>query len=293
MDNLTISVASGKGGTGKTTIATNLAVALAEQGRNVAYIDCDVEEPNGHIFLKPEIKKVSEVNVLIPHVDLKKCTFCGECSEICEYNAIAVFQKKVMVFPSLCHSCGGCYHICPERAIHEIGRPIGIINIGTGQGVKFFEGRLNVGEAISPPITRVLRGITPTWEVSLIDAPPGTSCPVIEAVKATDFVVLVSEPTPFGLNDLKLAVEMVRALKLKFGVVINRCDIGDDNLEKYCRIENIDILARLPFARKIAKTYSRGEMISLSDPGYNSTMLNIFKIIEDKVNGNGTGGIKR
>jgi len=290
---LKISIASGKGGTGKTTIATNLAITLAQRGRDVTYVDCDVEEPNGHLFLKPEIKKTEPVPVLVPHVDLEKCTFCGECAKVCEYNAIAVLKNKVMVFPSLCHSCGGCYWICPEKAIDEIPRTIGVINSGNGDGLMFYEGRLNIGEALSPPVTKALKKNVPESEVVVIDAPPGTSCPVIEAINGTDFVILVTEPTPFGLNDLKLAVGMVREMRIPFGVVINCSDIGDKGVEKYCQTEDIDILMKILYDRKIAEAYSKGELVSLVNSGLLGNLYELYETIVSKVNHDGTRDNKR
>lgn len=278
-----ISIASGKGGTGKTTIATNLAVAIARMGVDVAYLDCDVEEPNGSIFLNPEITKEIEVTVPVPRVDMDKCTLCGECSSACEYHAIAVLGKTVEVFPSLCHGCGGCSDVCPEDAIEEIPRTIGTISCGVGMGVKFFEGRLNVGEAISPPIIKALRKLDHDSETIIIDASPGTSCPVIEAISETDFVVLVTEPTPFGLNDLELAVGMVREIGLPCGVVINRSDVGDNRTDEYCKKEGIDILMRIPFDRRVAEEYSRGGMMFAVDPGYEQSLCELYENIVKRV----------
>ncbi len=288
-----ISVASGKGGTGKTTVATNLAVALAEKGKDVTYLDCDVEEPNGRIFLKPTITESEDVSVLIPQVDHDKCTFCGECSKICQFNAIAVLLNKVLVFPSLCHSCGGCNAVCPERAISEVPRPIGKIASGSGHGFTFYEGRLNVGEALSPPVTKALKDMAPKSEVVIVDAPPGTSCPVIEAVKGTDYVILVTEPTPFGMNDLRLAVGMAKEMELPFGVVINRSDIGNDAVEEYCASEGISMLLKIPFDRKIAEAYSNGEMASLVRSGYSEDLHTLYKTIERRIQNDGTGNSKR
>jgi len=280
---LTLSIASGKGGTGKTTIATNLAVAIARMGVNVAYLDCDVEEPNGRIFLKPDITREIEVTVPVPRVDLDKCTLCGECSSACEYHAIAVLGKTVGVFPSLCHGCGGCSDVCPEDAIEEITRTIGTISCGVGMGAKFLEGRLKVGEAISPPITKVLRKLANNSGTTIIDAPPGTSCPVIEAISGTDFVVLVTEPTPFGLNDLELAIGMVREIGLPCGVVINRSDIGDSRTDEYCKREGIDILMRIPFDRRVAEEYSRGGMMFAVDPEYERSLGELYENIVKRV----------
>jgi len=280
---LKISIASGKGGTGKTTIATNLALALARQGRDVAYLDCDVEEPNGRIFLKPEITEQFDASVPIPEVNHEQCTLCGKCSAACEYHAIAVLGKKVELFPSLCHGCGGCSDICPENAIKEISRSIGVINYGIGMGVKFYEGRLNIGEAISPPLTKEMRRISKRADFTIIDAPPGTSCPVIEAIHDTDYVILVTEPTPFGLNDLMLAVAMVKEIGLQFGVLINRSNIGNSKTEEYCLNENIEILNQIPFDRKAAEAYSRGEMLYDINTNYKNIFNKLITNITDKV----------
>ncbi len=260
-----------------------MAVAIARMGKEVAYLDCDVEEPNGRIFLKPEITEQIDVTVPVPRVDLDKCTFGGECSAACEYHAIAVLGKTVEVFASLCHGCGGCSDICPEDAIEEVPRTIGHISRGVGMGVEFLEGRLNVGEALSPPVTKALKKLAITSDVAIIDAPPGTSCPVIEAISGTDFVILVTEPTPFGLNDLKLAVGMVQKIGLPHGVVINRSDIGDNRIEDYCRREQIDILLKIPFDRQVAVAYSRGEMIFSVDSAYEKSLLKLYQNVSERV----------
>lgn len=258
---MTIAVASGKGGTGKTTIATNLALSLARMGRQVQYLDCDVEEPNGHIFLRPLIMAVEDVTVGVPEVDVSKCTGCARCSQLCQYSAIVCIKEEVMTFEQLCHSCGGCIAVCPEGAIHEKPRKIGTAEYGHSNGVLFGHGRLDIGTIQTPAlIRRVKRGAKKNGIV-ILDAPPGTSCPVIEAVKGTDFVLLVTEPTPFGLNDLELAVGMVRELKLPFAVVINRSGIGDEAVMRYCQQEGIDIALEIPNDRRIAEAYSRGVMM--------------------------------
>jgi len=256
-----IAVASGKGGTGKTTIATNLARSLAQASRAVQYLDCDVEEPNGHIFLKPHLDRVEEVTVGVPLVDAGKCTGCGRCGQLCQYSAIICIQKHVLTFEQLCHSCGGCLAICPESAVTENPRRIGVAEYGAADGVAFGHGRLDVGAIQTPALIRHVKRCARDDAVVIVDAPPGTSCPVIEAVKGADFVLLVTEPTPFGLNDLELAIGMVRALRLPFAVLVNRCDMGDDGVVQYCRREGIDIALEIPNDRRIAEAYSQGRMM--------------------------------
>jgi len=257
-----IAIASGKGGTGKTTVATNLAFTLSERGRAVQLLDCDVEEPNCHIFVKPEIETSEPTMVPVPHVDKEKCTGCGICGEVCQYSAIVCMKGKVLVFPELCHGCGGCQRFCPENAISEEGREVGVVERGQAEGLHFGQGRLRVGEVMAPPLIKAVKQAAVESDVTIIDAPPGTSCPVIEAVRDSDFIVLVTEPTPFGLNDLKLAVEMVRILEVPFAVAINRCDVGDDAVKNYCAKEGIEIILEIPHDRLIAQAYSQGEIAS-------------------------------
>jgi MinD superfamily P-loop ATPase len=253
-----ICIASGKGGTGKTTIATNLAMSL---NGNVQLLDCDVEEPNAHLFMKPEIHHTERVGTPVPEVDLAKCDFCGQCGEICQFSAITVIGKKVLTFPELCHSCKGCMMVCPQEAISEKDRALGELEIGWSGSVEFIHGLLRIGEAMSPPlIERVKEHIDPE-KIAIIDAPPGTSCPVIAALKGADFAILVTEPTPFGLHDLKLAVGAVRILGIPLGIIVNRCDVGDDRVVTYAREEGIPILMEIPDDRKIAEAYSRGIMM--------------------------------
>jgi len=254
----TIAVASGKGGTGKTTVAVALALSAE---RPVRFLDCDVEEPNAHIFLKPQIRRSESVGIPIPSVDEAKCNACGECGRICQYHAIVSLKTKPLVFPELCHGCGGCAKVCPTGAITEVDREIGVVEVGTCDGIGFAQGRLNIGHPMSPPLIRAVKKHASDEGLTVIDCPPGTSCPVIAAVRGTDFVLLVTEPTPFGLHDLKLAVETVRELGLRFGVVINRADIGDGRVSDFCRTEDIPILLEIPEDRRIAEAYSRGESI--------------------------------
>jgi len=274
-----IAIASGKGGTGKTTVATNLAYVASRNGQSVAYLDCDVEEPNGHIFLKPQITDRRPVGSLIPQVDAEKCTLCGECGEICRFSAIVHVGEKVLVYPELCHGCGGCSLVCPADAIAEVSREIGVLETGQAGAVRFAQGVLNVGEAMSPPLIRAVKSTAFKTDLTIVDAPPGTSCPVIEAVRETDFVILVTEPTPFGFHDLKLAVEMVHVLKLPLGVVINRAGFKGTDIRSYCTARQIPILQEIPDDRKLAEAYSRGVMASEALPEYEAMFTGFLKTV--------------
>jgi len=276
-----ISIASGKGGTGKTTVAINLALSIEQ---DVSFLDCDVEEPNAHIFLKPEIIKTEPVTIPIPRVDKTKCDFCGKCARVCAYNAIVVLDKHILVFPNLCHGCGGCTLFCPKNAISEVEREIGVIESGRAGKINFAQGRLNISEAMATPIIRKLSKFAFDSSTTIIDAPPGTSCPMIEAVKKSDFCILVTEPTPFGFNDLLLAVEVLKQLKIPFGVIINRADIGDKKVEEYCQKENIPVLMRIPFNKEIAMAYSKGEPMIRVLPEYKKDFQNCFDKIGSYIN---------
>jgi len=275
-----ISIASGKGGTGKTTVATNLAVSL---GSDVQLLDCDVEEPNAHLFINPVIELNKKVFTPVPQIDEEKCNFCKKCAEICRFKAIAVIKEIVLTFPELCHSCGGCVEVCPEKAITETGRELGVIEIGHRNGLAFAHGRLRVGEAMSPPLIREVRSHTQSDQLTIIDAPPGTSCPVIAAMKGADFVLMVTEPTPFGLHDLKLAVEAVKLLEIPRGLVINRSDIGNDGVRKYAKMENLPILMEIPFDRRIAEVYSRGKLMVEEMPEWKERFRKLYLRIQEIV----------
>jgi MinD superfamily P-loop ATPase len=269
-----LSIASGKGGTGKTTIATNLAVAL---GTDVNLLDCDVEEPNDHIFIQPKITHTEKVSLKVPQVDMNKCSLCGLCQEICQFQAIVVVGKTVLTFPELCHSCGGCMEVCSEDAITEVDREIGVFESGSRNGLEFAYGRIFVGQVMAVPIIERVKDAVQPDKVNIIDAPPGTSCPVISSVKNTDFVILVTEPTPFGLNDLKLAVGMVKILNIPHGIIINRSDLGDEKVKEYAKEENIPILMEIPFDRQIAETYSKGKLLVEELPELKERFIHLYE----------------
>ena len=275
-----IAIASGKGGTGKTTIATNLVTQAARSGERVVYGDCDVEEPNGHLFLRPEISAGETFSLEVPAVVKERCTGCGKCGEVCVFSAIVVINKQVLTFPELCHSCGGCWLACPEDAIEQGDREIGAVETGNALGmVDFVHGRLRIGEAMSPPLIKAVKETAIEAPLQIFDAPPGTSCPVIVTVRDADYVVLVTEPTPFGLHDLTLAVEMLRELKKPFGVVINRADVGNEDVREYCNGASIEILAEIPDDRRVAEAYARGEIAVQVLPAYGE----LFQALLDKI----------
>jgi len=277
-----ISVASGKGGTGKTLVATSLALSLQNR-KPVQFLDCDVEEPDAHIFLKPLLNHKQVVSIPIPQVDEKKCTYCGRCAEVCAYNAIAVIGEKVLIFPELCHGCGACSYLCPEGAISEINKGVGVLEAGKAKGIEFIQGKLTVGEAMAPPVIReVKKHINREW-LTIIDVSPGTSCPVVEAVKDSDFCLLVTEPTPFGLNDLALAVDMLNKLDIPCGVVINRDGAGDSKVEEYCYREGVPILLRIPLNIEIAQVYSKGITLVEGMPQWREAFIKLYDDIEQIV----------
>jgi MinD superfamily P-loop ATPase len=291
-----VAVASGKGGTGKTTIAVNLALSLAADpsGNPIGplFLDCDVEEPNAALFLKPAINKRRQVGQMIPDVDSARCTYCGRCAEVCQYHALAVVGKKVLVFPELCHGCGSCTLNCPAEAIHEELHVMGTIERGCVGSTEFAQGTMKVGEAMAVPIIRQLKrwvipsdpGVRPV----ILDASPGTACPVVETMRGADVVLMVTEPTPFGLHDLRLAVEVARdELGLPVGVVINRDGVGDRGVNEYCAAEDIPILMRIPLDRRIAETYSEGMPLVEARPEYRERFVALWERMEECVHRQG------
>ncbi|MDD4956816.1 MAG: ATP-binding protein [Candidatus Omnitrophica bacterium] len=281
-----ISVASGKGGTGKTTVSTALALSLPGP---VQLLDCDAEEPNAHIFIKPDIKRTEDVFIYVPRIDEDICTLCGRCAEVCAYNAIAVLPGsgrtagRALVFRELCHGCGSCRYFCPENAIKEEKRKVGVVEVGYRGELEFVHGRMNIGEAMSPPVIRAVKHKLNKGRTVIVDAPPGTTCPVITAIHGSDACVLVTEPTPFGLHDLRLTVEVIKKMDIPFGVVINRHGLGDERTEEYCAQEGIPVLMKIPFSKEIAAEYSRGISIVEAFPEYRDEFAGLVKKLEEEM----------
>lgn len=277
-----LSVASGKGGTGKTTVSANLAKVM---NSDVHLLDCDVEEPNAHLFLKGVLNGEEVVNIPVPEIDKELCDGCGKCGKFCEYNALVSYGSVPIVFPEMCHGCGGCTLICPRKAIREVDKRIGVVEIRQDEHIKLVMGKLDVGVAMAPPLIRAVKKHLSEAQTAILDAPPGTSCPVIAAIRDTDFVLLVTEPTPFGLHDLKLSVDMVRELGLPLGVVVNRYGSGDDRVHEYCDQADVPVLLEIPDDRRIAEAYSRGQLIVDALPEYRDLFLELLNKTEGIVSG--------
>jgi MinD superfamily P-loop ATPase len=281
-----IAVASGKGGTGKTTIATSLARAVSPA--QTVFLDCDVEAPNAHLFLEPALSLRQEVSLLIPQVDNKRCTACGKCAEVCQYHAIVLLAGETLVFPELCHGCGSCALNCPENAISEVPDAIGVLESGpTSCGIKFARGVLNVGEPMAVPVIRQLKNWLGAHNqpLTIRDVPPGTSCPVVESLLGADFTILVTEPTPFGLHDLKLAARLVKQLNQSAGVVINRDGIGDNRVEEFCREAGLPVMMRIRFDRRIAEALAQGKTLVETFPEFLPQFRELYSQILELVSG--------
>ena len=274
-----ISIASGKGGTGKTTVAVNMALSL----KDVQLLDCDVEEPNVHVLLRPKINETKPVYVSIPQVNEELCDHCGKCSEFCEYNALFVSPKKVLIFPELCHACGGCMIVCPKNAIVEKRRKIGTVRMGVAGDVELVYGELEVSEPMPVPVIRKVKKQIRNNKTVIIDSPPGTSCPVIESVYKSDYSILVTEPTPFGLHDLKMMVQVLEEIKIPFGVIINRAGIGDRKVYEYCEEKGVPILLEIPFQRRVAELYSRGIPFVVEMPEWKKRFQLLLDNIEERL----------
>jgi MinD superfamily P-loop ATPase len=271
-----VSVASGKGGTGKTSVAVNLALSID----NAQLLDCDVEEPNAHIFLNPKISRTQVVAVPVPIVNEKLCDHCGKCADFCQYNAIFVGSDKVLVFPDLCHNCGGCALVCPKEAISEDQHKIGTLKLGSTGDLELVYGELEVGEPMAVPLIKEVKKNVRKNKNVVLDSPPGTSCPVIQTVKDSDFCILVTEPTPFGLHDLKIMVQVLENMRIPCGVVINRAGLGDNRVYKYCEEKGIPKLLEIPYERKIAEFYSRGIPFSLEMPEWKTKFQALFATVK-------------
>lgn len=268
-----IAVLSGKGGTGKTIVAASLAASLSES----QYVDCDVEEPNGALFLNPEIIETTPVNVLVPKVDESRCDGCGACAKACRFNAIAVVKKKVLIFPEICHHCGACVIACPQNAISEVQREIGVVE--TDRNGRFLQGRLNIGEPITIPIIHKLKQSVREDKINIFDCSPGASCTVVQTIDGCDYCILVTEPTPFGMHDLKIAVSLVRKMGMPFGVVLNKAMAGDKTIQTYCKNEKIVVLMEIPFLREIAENYSKGILPVKMDKAWEGKFVRMFSSI--------------
>jgi len=276
---MNIAISSGKGGTGKTFISTNIAYVLAKKEEKVRYLDCDVEEPNGHLFLKPEISKEEDVTLIAPcGVDKEKCIKCGKCVEACHYNAIAIVNDKVLFFNELCHVCGGCKIVCPADAIVEKERKIGVIRHGKSGAMDFHYALLETAEGgMSPRLVKRVKECAGEG-INILDSSPGTACPVVETVKEADLCVLVTDPTPFGINDLKLAVDMSRDIGQEPVIVVNRAEYYDDELKNYCCDEKLEIIGEIPDDRQIAETYSVGDIVVEKLPRYRELFEKIVRL---------------
>lgn len=280
---MNIAVASGKGGTGKTTVACSLALSLSAQSQKVSFLDCDVEAPNAHLFLQPEFQHTEDVNRLIPKVDENKCTGCERCAEVCQYHAIVVLGGKTLIFPELCHGCGSCTLECPENAITEIPEKMGILEAGlTPEGITFARGLLDVGEPMAVPVIHQLKKWQPPQPatIALWDSPPGTSCPVVESIRGADYLLLVTEPTPFGLHDLKLAAQLAMELDIPAGVVINRDGVGDTQVDEFCLQARLPILMRIPLDREIGTGIAQGKTLIEIQPKYHNRFRAMYTQIE-------------
>ena len=275
-----ISIASGKGGTGKTTVAASLASIIPES----VYLDCDVEEPNGHLLLKPEFNSEERVEKNLPEINRDKCTFCGKCLEVCEFNALINLGSEIILFEEMCHSCGACVHFCPSKIITEISKEIGIIRKGIADGnVLFVDGVLNIGEVSVPPLIKEVKKNIVESKLNIIDSPPGTSCSMLEAVRESDFCILVTESTPFGLNDLKLAVDVLKTIKVPFGVVINKYAKSFIQMEKYLFNNGIEVLLKIEFDRRFAEAYSEGILPLNKYPELKAGFIELHKNIMKKM----------
>jgi MinD superfamily P-loop ATPase len=274
-----ITVASGKGGTGKTSVAVNLALSIG----SAQLLDCDVEEPNAYLFLHAQLDKTEQVYATIPKIDEKLCDFCGKCSKFCHYNAIFTFEKKILVFPEICHSCNGCAIVCPKKAISQEKHRIGKINFCSADDLSLVYGELEIGKPMAVPVIKAVKKQIDKKRNVIIDSPPGTSCPFVETSRGSDFCILVTEPTPFGLHDLKIAVSVLKKMVVPFGVIVNRAGIGDRKVYDFCREGKIPVLLEIPYKRRIAELYSKGMPFIFEMPDWKTKFQTLFNDIREIV----------
>lgn len=277
-----ISFVSGKGGTGKTIVSTSFALSIAKGN----YFDLDVEEPNGYIFMKPEIEKIEDFNLPFPEINESICTFCKKCEEVCSYNAISIIPpiKKALVFDDLCHSCGACSYVCPVKdALVEVDKRIGEVRVGKSGDLRFIEGRLDIGQASGVPlISGIIKNYLNKEELNIIDSPPGSSCPVVESIKRSDFIIIVTEPTPFGLSDMSLIVDVVLDMKKKLGVIVNKASDDISELEDYLREKNIPILLKVPYRIEIQRNYSKGIPLIQTLPEFKEKFIELYEKLKNE-----------
>lgn len=274
-----IGIASGKGGTGKTTVAVNLAAYLQEKHR-VTLLDCDVEEPNAHIFLKPTFTEEKPVLVKNPEINRENCDYCGKCSEVCAYGALTVLKSKIIFYSNLCHSCGSCVYFCPQKAVAEVDRETGMIQKGAVNNIEFVHGILNVGEAMAVPVINEVKKNQKMTEITVLDIPPGTSCPVIASLRDIDFCLVVTEPTPFGLHDMGLLLKLLNKMEIPSAVVINRSDLGDEGVENFCQQEKIPVLIKVPFHKEIARLNAEGKILLEEIPWFRDSIQELWSGIK-------------